>query len=83
MKRNANAGRHPSYHFWRTYDRKEIDLVEESEGRLAAFEFRSGEAGRSKGITELWTESYPESAAEIVTPDTAHGFLDPPPVGGS
>lgn len=29
-------------HFWRTYDRKEIDWIEEREGRLFGFEFKWG-----------------------------------------
>jgi len=29
-----------NYYFWRTYDQKEIDFIEETEGKLNAFEFK-------------------------------------------
>ena len=40
MKRNHYLGRSCNYYFWRTYQQKEIDLIEESDGRLAAYEFK-------------------------------------------
>jgi len=43
-KRNHYAARLTNYYFWRTYDQKEIDLLEESGGKLSGFEFK-------------WTES--------------------------
>ena len=36
MKRNLYFGRVANCYFWRTYDRQEIDLVEDLDGRLNA-----------------------------------------------
>jgi predicted AAA+ superfamily ATPase len=76
MKRNSNAGIDARYHFWRTYDRQEIDLIEERADGLFAFELK---VGASKGrIPRLWRETYPESQAAVVTPDDLDGFLGMP-----
>lgn len=40
IKWNINASRFANHYFWRTYDKKEIDLIEEAEGGLHGFEFK-------------------------------------------
>jgi predicted AAA+ superfamily ATPase len=44
MKRNAYREVGTNYFFWRTYDQKEIDLIEESQGELHGYEFKWGRA---------------------------------------
>lgn len=39
-KTNEYAGRRVNAYFWRTYDQKELDYVEEREGRLFGYEFK-------------------------------------------
>jgi hypothetical protein len=39
LKKYAYQDLHGSFYFWRTYGGQEVDLVEESEGRIAGFEF--------------------------------------------
>jgi len=73
IKKNAYLGIPASYYFWRTYDQKEIDLVEESGGRLSAFEFKYSK--KKAVVPRLWTETYPDSTAQVVTPENVMGFL--------
>jgi hypothetical protein len=40
VKHNDYTGYAPSSYFWRTYDQQEIDLIEEKDGQLAAFEMK-------------------------------------------
>jgi len=40
IKKNEYDRRHVNMYFWRTYDQKEIDYLEEIDGRLYAFEFK-------------------------------------------
>jgi predicted AAA+ superfamily ATPase len=47
-------------YFWRTYDRQEIDLVEESEGRLHGFEMKWS-ARKSLSAPRLWQKAYSEA----------------------
>lgn len=39
-KYNIAHKHHPNTYFWRTYDKKEVDYVEESEGKIRGFEFK-------------------------------------------
>ncbi len=42
IKAVHNQRRHPNFYFWRTYDGKEIDYLEEEGGRLVGFECKWG-----------------------------------------
>lgn len=50
--------------FWRTYDQKEIDWVEEREGKLFGYEFKWGDV-KAKA-PELWQSTYPEASFECI-----------------
>jgi len=43
-KRNAYKNLSANYYYWRTYDQKEIDAVEEREGKLYGYEMKWGKA---------------------------------------
>ena len=59
-------------YFWRTYDQKEVDWVEEREGKLFGYEFKwSGEAKAPK----LWIDTYPEASFETVHRDHYLPFI--------
>jgi predicted AAA+ superfamily ATPase len=60
--------------FWRTYDRQEIDYVEESDGRLAAYEFKWNPAKKTR-LPKLFRETYPAASTAVITPDEALQFL--------
>ncbi|MEA3443214.1 MAG: DUF4143 domain-containing protein [Bacteroidota bacterium] len=60
-------------YFWRTYDGKEIDLIEERNGGLFAYEFKYGIA-KSKGLKK-WKETYPDSVFETISKENYLEFL--------
>lgn len=62
-------------YFWRTYEQKEIDLIEEREGKLFPYEFKWSK--KTKVITpEKWLHSYPASASlKVITPDNYLDFV--------
>lgn len=60
-------------YFWRTYDKKEIDLIEEGNGELRAFEFKYGKAKIKE--PRLWKETYPDSKYNVITKDNFLEFL--------
>jgi len=51
-------------YFWRTYDQKEVDLVEERNGNLYGYELKWS-ANRSKS-QKHWLNTYPEAKFEII-----------------
>ena len=52
-------------YFWRTYDRKEIDFVEESEGKLCGYEIKWSDK-RHKPPRQ-WLETYKDSEYHVIT----------------
>lgn len=80
IKRNSIAAIDARYHFWRTHDQQEVDLIEERSDGLFAFEFKWG-SGRAR-IPKLWTETYPEGRASIVGREDVEEFLGLPAASG-
>ena len=60
-------------YFWRTYDKQEIDLVEEREGKLFAYEFK-WKNDRIK-IPAAWRKAYPNSSFETITIENISDWL--------
>jgi len=60
-------------YFWRTYDKKEIDLIEEREGKLYGYEFKWGKGKATPA--KLWQETYPESKFQLINRDNFIDFL--------
>ena len=73
LKTREYKRRFATSYFWRTYDGKEVDLVEEKDGQLKGFEFKYGKA-KSKGIKK-WQETYPESTLEEIRRENYLEFL--------
>lgn len=59
-------------YFWRTYDQQEIDLIEENDGKLSAFEFKWNTSKKSR-IPVAFEKAYPEASYEIINPNN---YLD-------
>lgn len=74
IKKRAYVGIYGTFHFWRTYDGKEIDYVEERDGGLFGFECKWSTTHRTKP-PKKWLESYPGAAYEHVTPDNYLEFI--------
>jgi len=73
-KRNAAQLRSANTYFWRTYDQKEIDYLEESGGRLSGFEFkRQGEIKET--VRREFVQAYPDADLQTITPANFEEFL--------
>ncbi|HUF36924.1 MAG TPA: ATP-binding protein [Anaerolineales bacterium] len=66
-KRLAYLGVLGSVYFWRTYTGAEMDLLEESGGRLSGFEYKWGQ-GRVRS-PQSFLETYPNASFEVIRPD--------------
>lgn len=76
MKSNHYHNRSANRYFWRTYDHKEIDLVEESGGKLFGFEFKwAKDATVSKSTEKEFTQTYDNASVEIVNSVNFDTFL--------
>ena len=74
IKSHAYKRSFANYYFWRTYDRQEIDFVEEYDGNLSGYEFKWKPGIRAKP-PKAWREGYPEAGFWMVSPDNFLEFL--------
>lgn len=67
-KKLANfIGDPKSYYFWRTWDQQEIDLIEEKNGALHAWEMKWSKD--RKKTPKAWRVTYPGATWEVITRD--------------
>ncbi|MEO5906472.1 MAG: DUF4143 domain-containing protein, partial [Saprospiraceae bacterium] len=74
LKKNQYERVFANTYFWRTYDQKEIDYIEERDGRLFAFEFKwSATVGKAP---KAFTASYPESTYQVISKSNFIEFVN-------
>ena len=73
MKKNHYAREFRNFYFWRTYDRKEIDLVEEGDGKLAGYEFKYRR--RASRRPEEFLRTYAGSSFEVIHRENYFDFI--------
>ncbi|MGV3509337.1 MAG: ATP-binding protein [Sphingobacteriaceae bacterium] len=71
IKRNAYEKKDTNYYFWRTYDQQEIDLIEESAGKISAADFKWGQAKKNKPA--FFSKNYAEAEFIVINKDN---YLD-------
>ena len=72
LKRNTYLQQDINYYFWRTYDQQEIDLLEEENKKLAAFEFKYSIKKKPKAPI-AFTQAYPKTKFQVINPSN---YLD-------
>ena len=74
LKCNEYERKFTKSYFWRTEQQKEVDLIEELDGRLSAFEFKWDPDKKVKTPSQF-TAAYPEAGFTSVSPKNAADFL--------
>ncbi|MDR1281603.1 MAG: ATP-binding protein [Opitutaceae bacterium] len=74
LKRNNNLLIPASSYFWRTTQQQEVDYIEESDGRLAAFEFKWNPVRKAR-FPVTFSAAYPDASRLVVTPDNFPDFV--------
>ncbi|MCC8176851.1 MAG: ATP-binding protein [Bacteroidales bacterium] len=74
LKRHAYDGFYGHTWFWRTTQQKEVDLIEEIDGQLRAFEFKFNP---KKKVTEplSFRNAYPDAPFQVISPTQITDFL--------
>ncbi|MBP3510781.1 MAG: ATP-binding protein [Prevotella sp.] len=76
-KRNIYHNTYSQMYFWRTHEQKEIDLVEETDGMLHAYDFKWNGKARAS-LPAVFASAYPGTVLDIVTPDNYFPFITHP-----
>ena len=74
-KTNQADQRSVNSYFWRTYDQKEIDCVEEYGGKLHGYEFKWGGKSIPRKTSSEFIENYPGSELTTISPENFEAFL--------
>jgi len=75
LKYNENHRKFVNTYFWRTYDQKEIDYIEEKDGKLICFEFKYNERSKSK-FPEEFIKTYHGSEFRVITPENFYSLFN-------
>ncbi|PIZ65320.1 hypothetical protein COU87_03295 [Candidatus Roizmanbacteria bacterium CG10_big_fil_rev_8_21_14_0_10_39_12] len=73
IKKNKYKLNSANYFFWRTYDQKEIDLIEERNGKLYGYEMKFGKPNVKKPVEFL--ETYSGSQFQIINKENYLDFI--------
>jgi len=73
LKKQSYKKIYANNYFWRTYDKKEIDFIEERDGHLFGFEFKW--SNKKVKAPKEWLESYQNASFEVINQDNFLGFI--------
>ncbi len=76
IKRLEVSGIKKNMWFWRTHDQKEIDYIEEHNGKFSAFEFKWTKGKIKKLSIEMFEELYGTTEFKLITRDNYFEFLE-------
>jgi len=74
-KANQYSGRMVNSYYWRTYDQKEIDCIEEFGGKLIGYEFKWTAGQIRKTVSNEFSLAYPESILQLINRDNFEDFI--------
>ena len=74
MKKLSYDNSFAQCYFWRTQQNKEIDLIEEEDGELRAYEFKWNGKEKTK-VPAKFLEAYPDAVFSVISPDNADEIL--------
>lgn len=64
LKKRSYENIFANVYFWRTWDQKEIDIVEERDGKLFGYECKWSKSKIK--VPKDWTATYPEASFEVI-----------------
>lgn len=73
IKSHAYQKQPVNYYFWRTYDKKEIDLIEERAGTLSGYEFKWNQ--KHTPAPKEWLSTYENATYSVINRDNYQQFI--------
>lgn len=73
VKKNLNENSNKEFHFWRTYDGQEIDLIEVDGDEITTFEFKWGD--KQPKIPAAFSQNYPQAKFQIINKNNYLEFI--------
>ena len=73
IKKQSYQNIYANNYFWRTWDKQEVDWVEEREGQIFGYEFKLGK-NKAK-IPSKWLETYKNAQFKLISTDNYLEFI--------
>lgn len=73
LKKQQYSGLYANNYFWRTWDKKEIDWLEERDGKLFGYEFKYG--AKKVKMPKEFAAAYPKAEFQVIRPDNYGDFV--------
>lgn len=73
LKKQEYSSQSVNAWFWRTYDLKEIDLIEETAGHIHGYEMKWNQ--KKTAPPKLWLKTYPDALFQVITRDNYLDFI--------
>jgi len=77
IKYRTYTGMYGNMYFWRTYSQQEIDLIEDYDGQLHAYEFKYGL--KTPGAPSEWAEAYADATYKVINRENYLSFITEDP----
>lgn len=74
-KKNDYSRSFINYHFWRTYDKKEIDWIEEVGGQICGYEFKYSTGQIKQTVKSEFELAYPNAQLSTITKNNFETFI--------
>ena len=74
LKYLNNTEKDASRFFWRTLAQQEVDYIEDTNGKITAFECKWNPKAKG-GVSKPFSNAYPKAETNIVHPDNVENFL--------
>ena len=75
MKLLSYNGSFANSWFWRTQQQREIDYIEEEDGKMYAYEFKWNENKSNTRCPASFTSTYPDVPYNVITPNNIESFV--------
>jgi hypothetical protein len=73
LKKKTYTSLFSNDYFWRTYSKKEIDLIEERDGKIFGYEFKWKEKEYKAPLE--WRSNYPDSTVMLISTENYQDFV--------
>ena len=74
LKSNHYGRKFVNSYFWKTHQRQEIDLIEETDGQISAFEIKWKEKEKAR-FPLTFTDTYKDAITQFITAENFNQFL--------
>lgn len=75
MKKKLYSDAFTNFWFWRTQQQKEVDLIEEEDGKMHAYEFKWNPKKANVKVPDSFAKAYPDATFDVISNENVEEFI--------